>query len=96
MLTVEKAAIKIADNRVFTVERPGRHCNVIWLIVGSGVAKRVEGMEEQGFILSDGRFVGREEAARVAFAAGQLNKQELKRRNVDPEVCPEHLYSEDV
>lgn len=39
---------------------------------------------EQGFVTDDGRFVGREEAAAIAFAAGQIP---------EPKKC---LFSEDV
>lgn len=96
MLTVEKAAIKMSDGLVISVDRPGRHGDVIYQIVRGKIADRVESKEIQGFMLSDGRFVNRQEAAKVAFSAGQINKRMLERRGLDPEKCPEDLYSEDV
>lgn len=68
--TIERAAIQ-CDHVVWTVPRPGRHHDVIayiardrpWLVPITG---------EQGFVTSTGRFVGREEAKKIAEAADQI------------------------
>ena len=69
----------------YTVPRPGRHHNVIRKMVEAGRPKPISG--KQGFVLSDGRFVGREEARVVAFEAGQLKQ---------PARFSDKLFSEDV
>ncbi|WP_316201019.1 MULTISPECIES: hypothetical protein [unclassified Bradyrhizobium] len=68
--TIERAAI-FCDHVTWTVARPGRHHDVIayiaperpWLVSIRG---------QQGFVTSTGRFVGREEARKIAEAANQL------------------------
>jgi hypothetical protein len=85
MLTVEHAAIKDHDGTVYVVARPGRHHHVIRLMVDSGCKKPVTG--EQGFVLSDGRFADREEAARIALESGQIVKLKWG---------PTDLFSEDL
>lgn len=64
-----------------TLPPPARHHDILW---GFGV--RI-GPEDQGFLTSEGRFVGRAEAAEIAEAAGQLT-EEL--------VAAPNLYSEDL
>ena len=61
-----------------------RHHEIIREIVDT--RGRAEGAVygEQGFLADDGRFVGREEAAKIAFEAGQI------------QVFKNILYSEDV
>lgn len=82
-LTVECAAILDDDKRIWSVPRPGRHHNVIALM-GSAFRQHFE----QGFVLSDGRFVMRKAALRVATEAGQIIKGP---------TAPQHgLFSEDV
>ena len=83
-LTVEAAAIQ-KDGVVYSVCRPGRHDAVIRIMVAQDVSPR-GGV--QGFLLSDGTFVNRWKAARVAFRAQQFL--------VPPEQPPEALLSEDV
>lgn len=70
----------------FTRDAPHRHHHVIADAAGLGVP--TFGME-QGFKTSDDRFVSREEAWKIAEAAGQL----LERA---PTGQPGRLYSEDV
>lgn len=83
-LTVERAAILI-DDVIHTVERPGRHHNIIRDLVERGFPTPIMG--EQGFQLSDGRFVRRKPALRIARDAGQIIH----------EHAPQHgLFSEDV
>ena len=72
------------DGTVYSVPRPGRHHDVIRLMVEKGRPTPISG--EQGFVLSDGRFARRKPAARIAITAGQIEK--LK--------WPPLLYSEDL
>lgn len=69
-IKVEKAAIKI-DETIVSVPRPGRHHNCIRKAIEKEVYKTDN---IQGFVLSDGRFVGREEALEVAREAGQVGE----------------------
>ena len=62
-----------------------RHGNCIYQAVAiTGKGSHELGEVEQGFLTNKNRFVGREEAAKTAFKAGQIEK-ELKR-----------LFSEDL
>lgn len=70
-LRVELAAIKsIVDESVWSIPKPGRHHDVIRLMVEKGYPTPIKGV--QGFILNDGTFVGRNEAMEVAHNAEQL------------------------
>jgi hypothetical protein len=69
-LTVEKAALR-KDGVVYTLPRPARHSDVIGDMSSRGIQAYGPGVE-QGFVLSDGRFVGRQYAAEVATEAGQI------------------------
>lgn len=80
---VATAAILI-DGVIHTLPRPGRHHDIIRHLVRKGFKKPVVG--EQGFVLTDGRFVVRELAAKIALAAGQC--KELR--------SPPRLFSEDL
>lgn len=62
-----------------TLPAPARHHNILW---GWG---RVS-PENQGFLTSEGRFVGRKEAAEIAMASGQV---------IALQSAP-NLYSEDL
>lgn len=42
---------------------------------------------DQGFLTSEGRFVGRDEAAKIAILAEQITKTKFQ---------PNHLFSEDL
>lgn len=68
MRTIARAAIRV-DGVVHSVAPPGDHARVIWKIAGEGGKTPVIG--EQGFLTSDGEFVGREEAARIVIEAKQ-------------------------
>jgi len=83
-LSVETAAIWIGAT-VFTLPRPNRHHNVMWWLHVLGVTSAR--MHEQGFVLSNGEYASREEAWRVAVAAGQL---------IGEPPCPGTLFSEDL
>lgn len=75
--------------KVWSLPRPGRHDGVMWKMMAEGepIPYRRD-VYEQGFLTSTGAFVGRAEAARIAFAAGQL-KYGLTHK-------PRELFSEDV
>lgn len=79
------AAIKHPSGRVYSVPAPGRHHNVIALMVKERAGQVMQ--SEQGFLTSDDRFVDRIEARAIATAAAQL----LERDGGLPK-----LYSEDV
>ena len=82
--TVQCAAIRDDDGRVWSVPRPGRHHDVIALM-GTAFRQRFD----QGFVLSDGRWVRRQPAYRIAVASGQIKDGEG--------VAPQHgLFSEDL
>lgn len=65
---VAQAAVML-DGRCWALPRPARHHDVIARISPCGFVGRCA---VQGFRTNRGRFVGREEAARVALAAGQI------------------------
>lgn len=90
-LHVARAAIRL-DGKIYSVPRPGRHNHVRdFMIALIGEEKwHPSMMRERGFLLSDGSFVGRESAWRVAVAAGQL----LERAPTD--FAGGVLFSEDV
>ena len=71
VITVEKAAIMTRSGVVWSVDKPKRHRHVFDLICKKPWrASRLDVI--QGFILSDGRFVDRKEAAEIAYRAGQI------------------------
>lgn len=82
---VVKAAILI-NGEPFSVEPPGRHHDVIRTYAEGvdGKRRRFPQSSPQGFMTSAGRFVERAEAARLAFAAGQIKDER------------QTLYSEDL
>jgi hypothetical protein len=68
-----------------------RHCNIIATTMALSGKRTVSGGENaagdfiQGFLTSANRFVDREEGAKIAFAAGQIN-EEIK------QLFSENLY----
>jgi len=80
------AAAVHAYGATWSLPRPARHHDVLWAIDATGLSAIVPGPDAQGFLTSDGRFVGREEGAAIAIAAGQIAG--LK--------WPPYLYSEDL
>jgi hypothetical protein len=62
--------------------RPARHNNIIRHIHEKTGDINITGL--QGFLTSDGDFVTRTDAARIAFAAGQITEEK------------DQLYSEDL
>lgn len=69
METIVAAAVKEGD-AVCSVERPGRHHNVMRAMAAAGIPIPIVG--QQGFVTSTGRFVNRFEANDIARAAGQI------------------------
>lgn len=84
MERIEKAAIW-HRGRVYSVPRPGRHHDVI-RVMHEQYGLGPECTFHQGFTTDAGRFVDREDAAKIAASAGQLGKR----------TRPPELYSEDV
>jgi hypothetical protein len=79
---IDRAAV-LKNDRIYAVDRPGRHDRAIHACCALLNLKTI-GAHEQGFVTTDGRFVGREEAARLAFERGQIK---------EPKAT---LFSEDV
>lgn len=82
-LTVETAAIRIGET-VFTLPRPNRHHNVMWWLHVLGIRSRQ--MHDQGFVLSNGQYVSRTLAAKLALGNWQVQKL----------IAAPNLYSEDL
>lgn len=76
-------AIRI-DGHVFSAGRPARHHNLLWDASLFGL--RAGDTGDQGFVLADGRYVDRIEAARIALETGQVTSL----------MAPPRLYSEDL
>lgn len=76
-MKITEVAIKAkTDDKVWSLEKPNRHHNVIWLMRENGYAKGWMG--EQGFVTDKGTFVSRREAMVIAAEAGQLNPERAK------------------
>lgn len=72
------AALRHESGMVFTLARPHRHNDIIhWFGKRRLSIEEFVGLCEEGFLTSDGRFVGRKEAARIAIAAGQVKQKDL-------------------
>lgn len=83
-LRVVRAAIRVGE-LIVSMPRPARHHTIIHELHGLGCHVR-DHAHEQGFVLSPGAFVGRRQAARLAWLAGQI--EEIPRSG--------QLYSEDL
>lgn len=77
------AAIK-QGNMICSVPKPGRHHDVIREMARAGIPIPIDG--EQGFLTSEGLFVGRKLAKDIALMAGQVLSNS----------SPTQLFSEDV
>lgn len=84
--TIETAAIR-ANGTIFSLPRPGRHCDVFKDMRENHGIENVLGPDNQGFVTSTGRFVGRQEAMRIAKAAKQIERGKFQ---------PDTLFSEDL
>lgn len=83
MVTITAAAIQY-NGKVYIGYR---HATIGHNMLHAGACKRpFPGGPAQGFFTSDGEFVGREEAMKIAKAAKQIDKEWPK----------EDLYSEDL
>lgn len=82
---IVRAAIRIGQ-AVYSVAPPGRHGDVFAL---DYTALRAAQPDDQGFLTSKGRFVGRREARDIARFAGQIIKQSAGPGSSE-------LFSEDV
>lgn len=79
-MTKIKCAAVIHCGRIFLGRR---HGDAIKIAVEQTGIKPVQ-VDSQGFITEEGKFVDRQEAARIAFEAGQISQPK------------EELYSEDL
>lgn len=64
---IREAAVKSKNGRIYT----GQRHQDIYRIMPDGTIKD----STDGFITSDGRFVTREEAAKIALACGQITEE---------------------
>lgn len=85
LLAVIGVAIIAKGGMMCSLPKPKRHHDVIRAMAASGMDTPIIG--EQGFLLSDGTFATREQAAKIAIKANQL----LSRSK-----GLEQLFSEDV
>ncbi len=84
-MKIDRAAVCTCGGKVFSVPQPGRHADVFRLMQEEGELKPIGA--EQGFLLTDGRFVRRIPAKHIAREAGQLLPHAMGFRE---------LFSEDV
>ena len=83
MIRIARAAIKLSDTgEVFSLPPPNRHHNIITIL-----PRHLKMHDKQGFVTSEGNFVDRRTAKKIAMAAKQLLPRAMKL---------EELYSEDV
>lgn len=82
------AAIRHPDGRVFALPAPARHGDIIRWIVQNGIAERVPGEWEQGFVDSSDGFVDRKVALMLAHVSGQPFR--------DPKIYADELFSENL
>ena len=87
---IEQAAI-LLDGTIHTLPRPARHGDVMAM---HGAVNRRWALAdgEQGFTTSEGRFVERDEAYRIAKAAGQI----IARQDGHINTNGGDLFSEDL
>lgn len=86
--TIDEAIVAAAvmlDDEVWQLPRPARHHHILWALDQVLPGRAIEA-HVQGFMTNTGRFVEREEAARIASMAGQVGKLS----------APPHLFSEDL
>lgn len=67
------AAALLWDGLVMSLPKPARHHTIMHKLLDLGLEPLVITQpDDQGFITSTGRFVGREEGCQIARAAGQI------------------------
>lgn len=72
---------------IYSLPAPQRHHQILHAFAVLH-QQLVRGSTEQGFLTSEGQFVNRSDAVRIAVCAGQVSAHEL--------INPRQLYSEDV
>lgn len=82
---IVSAAILVGD-MAFSAPPPARHHTLLHALHEVS-DKLFVGPSQQGFLTSAGRYVGREEALKIALAAKQIEA---------PKFQPHHLFSEDL
>lgn len=86
MTTIIAAALFL-NGKAHSLPKPARHHDVIGHMSRDGVSVEDISGAEQGFITSDGQFVRRKPALRIAQNAGQIIRS----------TAPAHgLFSEDI
>lgn len=86
--TVLFAAVKAVDGTIVAVTRPGRHHHCLHFMMSGEYDFAPEDTVHQGFITSAGRYIDREEAARMAYVEKQYKDEYA--------VYPTKLFSEDL
>lgn len=85
-MKIVAVALRDRTGKVHTLPSPNRHHNVINMMYAEGL--RGKDFHEQGFLTSDGTYVDRREARKIADAANQCIPER------DYEMA--ELFSEDV
>lgn len=88
-LNDDAAAVKTADGVIHFMPPPNRHhhtVHALHLAFSDDKSGIIQARGEQGFVMSDGTFADREEAAKAALSAGRINSLSH----------PPKLYSEDL
>lgn len=74
-LEIVGVAIKTDEGKVFHLNRPNRHRDLVdYIMCVLNYTGNLSGRERQGFILNDGSFVDRIDSISIARKSGQLNK----------------------
>jgi hypothetical protein len=79
------ASAVVLDGDVWQLPKPARHHHVLWALDQVLPGRAIEA-HDQGFVTNTGRYVDREEAARIAVRAKQVARLH----------APPNLYSEDL
>jgi hypothetical protein len=82
----DQASACIYEGRTWTLPPPARHHHLLRAIRDDVAGEIDWGSVECGFLTTTGRYVDREEGARIALSSGQVEKLD----------APPWLFSEDV
>ena len=85
-MKVHQAAIRDRNGKIHTLPRPNRHSAVIQHMFKAEGIRPSFTHDEQGFILEDGTFVSRREAARIA----------IEQKQCEALITPGRLTTEDL
>jgi hypothetical protein len=91
MSTIGKSITHVAvvyNGTTYSLPPPNRHAQVLWLI---NETNEHNYPNEEGFLDSEGKFLNRKEAMKIAVASGQLRRREGAQYYQGPD-----LYSEDL